>query len=498
MKKNIILITVSIIAMVLLNSYKIQILEKQTAEPVFMILEVILIIVSVILIYSICTNKEITVKKTFFHIIPIYFLLFLIFMPVFTSHDESWHWYRVYDISNGNFLTKKEDNIPVATMPKSIDEISLEKFRNGITYEDLKDMFNTYLDKDNTKRYELLTTAIFSPIQYLPQAIGVCISKIITQKPVIMAYGGRIVNTLISFGILLLAIKKIPFGKKILFACMCLPIAIEGFTSLSGDAITISISMLLTSYVLNLAYKKDNVIEKKEKIILTVLCIIISLCKIVYLPLVFLVLLIPNEKFSKKENILKILLISLCVIINISWLSYASNNLSTRGDGEYNTNIIFKSPLAYIEKMIYTVDNQTNSYVLSLFGEKIGDCELIEIGHIVTYVNLIILVATIILSNDTKDKFNKRQIFIILTITVMTVGLIFTSLFIQWTRTEANYIEGIQGRYFLPILPIVAILISSIIKIKSEYKEENVIKFLSVVQIISLLYTITSIIIENL
>ena len=31
------------------------------------------------------------------------------------------------------------------------------------------------------------------------------------------------------------------------------------------------------------------------------------------------------------------------------------------------------------------------------------------------------------------------------------VGLIFTSLYVQWTKVAADIIEGVQGRYFIPI-----------------------------------------------
>ena len=40
--------------------------------------------------------------------------------------------------------------------------------------------------------------------------------------------------------------------------------------------------------------------------------------------------------------------------------------------------------------------------------------------------------------------------------------LIFTSLYLQWTEYGVNYVKGIQGRYFIPFLPLVLILIGRI------------------------------------
>lgn len=489
-----------IIIMILLNSYKLEVVNKLEANIVFLLIETFLIILSLLIIHSIYSDKKISDIKIFYYTIPVFFILMLMFMPIFTSHDESWHWYRVYDIAQGNLFTNKQNSIPISEMPKSIDDISLEKFKYGITYSDLKDMYNTKLDKDNTKIYQLPTTAIFAPLQYLPQATGTFIAKLLTDRPVIMAYAGKILNAIMSIILLILAIKIIPFGKKILLTCICIPIAIEGLTSLSGDAMTISCAVLLTSYILKLAYQKENIITTKQKVVLTVLCVVMSLCKIVYLPLVGLVLIIPKEKFKtkKESNITKLLIIATSIVVGLTWLYIAGQSLYTRGPGELNTNLVLTNPIQYIKMFIYTIDTQTSSYILSLFGQKIGDCELIDLGLIITYVNLALFVVATILSEDTRNKFSKYQKIIIILVALATIALIFTSLFIQWTTEGADFIEGVQGRYFIPILLIVAILVSSVIKIKSNYKEENLLKFIGITQILSILYIITSIIIENL
>lgn len=39
-----------------------------------------------------------------------------------------------------------------------------------------------------------------------------------------------------------------------------------------------------------------------------------------------------------------------------------------------------------------------------------------------------------------------------------TVLLMFTSLYMQWTAVYSDTIDGIQGRYFIPLLLVVAML----------------------------------------
>ena len=39
-----------------------------------------------------------------------------------------------------------------------------------------------------------------------------------------------------------------------------------------------------------------------------------------------------------------------------------------------------------------------------------------------------------------------------------TFGLICTSLYLQWTSPYATFIDGVQGRYFIPLILLVSML----------------------------------------
>lgn len=95
----------------------------------------------------------------------------------------------------------------------------------------------------------------------------------------------------------------------------------------------------------------------------------------------------------------------------------------------------------------------------------------------VTFFTLSIIAAFSI--REDKPKFTLYQNIIIFLISIAIIGLIFTSLYLQWTKTESNSIMGIQGRYFLPILPLLLLLLSNL-KVKIEYSNENILKFIMI------------------
>ena len=84
-----------------------------------------------------------------------------------------------------------------------------------------------------------------------------------------------------------------------------------------------------------------------------------------------------------------------------------------------------------------------------------------------------------IIDQTIKDKFKLYQKFIIAIIILGISGLIFTSLYVQWTTCGSDSIAGIQGRYFIPILPLFILLIGSQLKIKTPYNDKNINKYIS-------------------
>lgn len=91
--------------------------------------------------------------------------------------------------------------------------------------------------------------------------------------------------------------------------------------------------------------------------------------------------------------------------------------------------------------------------------EKYGLNEHVILYSVVPYVFAFLCFMTGVLNKETKDKFTTYQFAIILLIILAIVGLVFTSLYIQWTKPGETAIAGVQGRYFIPILPLALLLL---------------------------------------
>lgn len=127
---------------------------------------------------------------------------------------------------------------------------------------------------------------------------------------------------------------------------------------------------------------------------------------------------------------------------------------------------LLSNPIRYLQMLLYTINYNGSKYLMSMFGGEIGLNEHVILHSIVPYTFCILSLITGLINTEIKNKFSKYQTVIIVLIILAIIVLVFTSLYIQWTKPTDIIIEGVQGRYFLPILPLILLLLR---KIKNLY-----------------------------
>ena len=92
-----------------------------------------------------------------------------------------------------------------------------------------------------------------------------------------------------------------------------------------------------------------------------------------------------------------------------------------------------------------------------MIGQNLGWLEIMVPGYII-YGFWTVLIISAIRKTTEKQVLSAGQrlwIFLVLAGVASLVGL---ALLFDWTPIESNYVYGIQGRYFLPMLPLLLIL----------------------------------------
>lgn len=432
-----------------------------------------------------------TLKKAenlFLAIALIFGILFTVIIAPFHAESEPQHYYRSYQISEGKLIADKkivdcygqqfETYLPSTTcvggmLPKSILKTAkitegIEFRKNPIKKQNIQNiiaLLNLPLNSNNRVFLRFPNISLFFPITHSPQAFGMAIGRLFNLSPLVLLYMGRICNLLVWTLLVYLAIKIIPFYKWLLLLLALTPMSIFQASSVSGDALTNGLAFLLITFIMKTACEKEKQITKSEIFILALLSLLMSLCKLAYCPILFLLWAIPLQRFRNKKQyfitLSAIILFSLAAVV--SWLVITRHlNVPLRLD---TPNLTTEQRLDYLAsqpwKLLVLIGNTLRVHGLTYLEQYLGGMGWGEtkmpIWHMVSYGLVLLGVAAC--SHEKDIAISVRQKAIIFSIVVTNIVLIFTLLYITWTSLDSDVIQGIQGRYFIPFSPLVFFLL---------------------------------------
>lgn len=452
----------------------------------------IILEITLVILYYYMDKKKIAIHNKF--LVSAIFLgtLYMLVIPITRVPDEFNHFLRAYEISEGHLISKQDSETLHGgrELSTSFSDMQINN------YEQLGKVLMEKQAGTN-QFYYFSNTSLYSPICYLPQTIGILLGKALNLPFTIQAYMGRIVNFMVYLAIMYLSIKYIPFKKNLILMVSLLPITIQESMSLSPDALTIAISIALISFVLYMKYSKKGEMNNKEISLMIMLPLILALCKIVYVPLSLLLFLIPKEKFGtlKRKKLIIIFTIILAIVINLFWTSQVSkfldahiNNSSSREQISY----ILHNPFEYAKICFRTLDKHAEFYIFGLMGKFLSYYDVILYAPYI-YASMALL-CILLFGNSEKEKIFEIKSKVLMGIIFSSiVVLILTSIYVQWTSLKYKYIDGVQGRYFIPIILLLGLILSNKkIKVNMDMSNKFILLFIGMENVMALIALISN------
>lgn len=374
--------------------------------------------------------------------------LYSLAIPIGRATDEESHFFRIYELSKGHFVSDINDDGRIGSVEASNIEIIRDFKENNVTYAEIFENLNLYPDESD-QTFVKTSAYSYSIVSYLPHVIGMKIGQILNLPVLVTAYIAKLFNCVACILLLYFSIKFIPFLKEIIFFIAFLPITMQGMTSLSADGFIVATSIALIGFVLYSTYTMKTTFSKKHYAMLLSLCLILSLSKIIYALICLFIFAIPKDRFKNQKT--KFIAISsigaICILILGFW--FVASSTVTFTDA-YNRNLILSNPFHYGAMLVYSLSYHFLLYVAGAFG---GWLEWFNISLSWLYLFPSILIFAF-LCKQARDTFCVNKAIRYLSIFIFTAVFIstFTAMFVSWTKPGANIIDGVQGRYFLPIL----------------------------------------------
>lgn len=417
--------------------------------------------VLVIIFAGICMVKFYDEVHKFYIIIFLLVGLFYFFIyPIGTVPDEYNHFYRAYEISEGHMVSDiNENNIAGRDLPGNL-KVIMDEYDTSLV-----EMWNNVDLELSEEReyYSFWTMSLYAPVSYAPQSLGIFIARLFTKSVVLIFAMGRLFNFISIAIVSYFAVKYIPVGKKIIALIMLLPVNMQEAISLAPDTMVTALTMAFIAFILHLRYTQKDAMSKKQLVLLYIMAIAISLYKIVYIPFCMLPFLIPAERFGgKKQFTIHAVCMAICVIATgLGWLSFAGRylmDIDGGRDSDAQVAYILSDIPNYFRIMWATLKINADEYFYTMIGSILSwGTVSVPKGYLILYA--IMLGFGIFQKDKMPEKFGVvRGLLFVVVIAVFL--LIMTSLYVQWTNHKSPYIDGVQGRYFIPLLLPVLLIVS--------------------------------------
>lgn len=418
-------------------------------------------------------------------------MIFLMFLSSNTVHDGNTHLAKIFHYSNiilGNDQNDSYGHIGLSETEADVFyEVRRDLGRNdGILYEyyNAHDKFGRKSDFSSSQVIcEYRETSASSFLEYIPAIVAVTLGRLINGSVYFNLLLAKIFSFVVYILICFCAVRTAPFLKNALAITALIPMNLYQATGLTYDSTIFACILLAFAYFLKAL---QSILKKREILILALLSVIIGCCKGgFYLPVLLLLILLPAKIDKKSTGKWKICFGSwaagaagflftafhafLPYIKDIFMISSVSPSVESTaimaqqiipGKEAASYGILFAvvEPKGFIQLLLHTVTEKASFYLGGLIGYRMAWAYR-YMDFIVVVPFLILLI--IALARTTEEKGIKlssiHRLFCALIFSIEFLG--FHILMLLETPIDNTFIQGVQGRYFLPLIPLVMFLL---------------------------------------
>jgi uncharacterized membrane protein len=419
-------------------------------------------------------------EKVFLIIASIFGVIFCFHTVPLFANDEIVHFPRAYYLQEGHLsaahldgfnyggyvpeqIKQFNDAYREQVQRQSIDEQRLEEIRERYDHEKL-----------NSKKREPLsfTSATLSAgWDYAPPAIGILVARILNLPLNWYVYMGRLFTLATWILLTYFAIKFMPFGKRFLLVVALLPVSVMQGTTIGMDGLVNGLSWLIIAITFAILVKK-LIITPKLLALIFFLSLYLATTKQGYVPIAALPLIISSRFFPfdlKRVWAWRVLYSGVLLIASLWYLGATApiaeviHHLQRPGlyiDEGAQLHHIFLHPLQFLA-MIFV--QPFTIWSASIYAGVVG--VLTNKMLWLPIPLMILLYMTMVITSLHKERLqvNRRDRLYVLISSIgaflATFILINLALYLSFTRVAYDHVEGLQGRYFLALLPLLGIIL---------------------------------------
>lgn len=398
----------------------------------------------------------------FLWIAPLLYLAYALVTPVFETPDEPQHLFRAYQLSTGVLIGERRGNEAGGMLPAGLS-IAVERelgtaephARKEVIRTALAERFgrSTPIDADQPPRFaNFLGSVAYTPVGYGPQVIAILIGRALDLPVETILRLGRVFNAVLAYILLCCAFRALPAGRTVLLIVGLLPMTAACAGSFGQDGLLIGCSAWLVALCLRAVIgRRWTAGDGGAAVLLT---IAITLAKFVYMPLAGIGLLLGNGSWRPRLARVPLIAFGLSAGLLVLWLLPnrglavpAAAGLPLPGDQLAN---LLAHPAAFPAALASTF-TPLRSFILTMGLFRFG---WTNVGPVVMAWLLTVLSLVVALAGGEAGATQMPRLWRWWTalICLGIVVLVALMMYLASTPLGADRIDGIQGRYLVPVL----------------------------------------------
>lgn len=402
--------------------------------------------------------------------------VFAVITPPFWGHDEITQFGRAYQVAHGGFLPQEiDDDRGVAyggQAPAAIDALMGYAFRD---YNDNPEEpgpmvadpggYDRVGGAEVTAEHKTIwftNTAAYSPVPYVPAAIGIRLATLLNLDAggmVLLTRLAGLLAYLVVVGFALWSLRNYRV-QWLAFSVALLPIAVFQAGTVTADTMTNALAIMVSALLVKALFLGRG-LGRVETTALLAATVLLPLSKPTYVLLAMLVVLVPAKRFGF-SGLLR-WLPWLCAAIGAAgfaaWMKIAAptgdgmslmrprHQWYTVKPGEQLSNIL-GDPIGFLGVFGESIARRDQEWFTEFFGELGFGYVDVPAMSIVTCL-LAFAVGLGIAERMTTPDF-RRTLIVALTLAA-SVAMIYVTLYMSFTPVDFYIIDGVQGRYFVPL-----------------------------------------------
>lgn len=449
---------------------------SQCDSSVFLIGSAIIVLVSVIGYFLILTCDHVALYKRFGFAALVTGLIFVFVFPPISVPDEMYHytashWYASSMLGESSILDSSSFSM------RAEDRDFIDMFTEGnVSYKEYEEVVSSLTLLQSVDVSESVEGYAFDlgsnpPQLKLPSAIAVLIARLLHLGAVPLFYLGRMFNLLYFIVLASCAIRIAPIGKSIFCAISMLPMTLHLAASYSYDAGILGLSFLFVALLMKAIFT-DGPIERREIAYISIVAILLAPCKVIYSFAVGMVLFIPNNRFtSRRQAIMFKCALPLMMVFSVALLRLPAMLTMASGSagpqthdgvtGNYYTlSTLVTHPVASVLMLCKTVYFMFDFYWISAIGGSLSRFQgSLAAPHYLVAIYLVMLVVSTFPEHKDEKGLSGLARGVAIACFLLSVLGSMVAMWIGWTFDSESIIQGVQGRYFLPLLPLFLIAV---------------------------------------